>query len=527
MQNKRKSGFVSLVGAGPGDPGLLTLRGGECLVQADMVVYDRLANPLLLSLASRAEMVPVGKQPGHHPVPQNEINQILVKNARLGKWVVRLKGGDPFVFGRGGEEALCLREAGIPYEIVPGVTSAIAAPAYAGIPVTHREVAGSVAFITGHRTEGLDDRGAQWLGNDSPADTLVFLMGVRNLPRIVDRLRANGRAADTPVALIERGTTTSQKTVLGTLSNIVDKAADIRPPAVCIVGEVVNLRNQLRWYDVPELHPLFGLRVLNTRSISDEGRHLSGPDLLLQDDFNALVSAQGAEVIHTPVLQIVPATDANLLREAVRELLDPDAFNWVVFSSVNGVRFFFIELSRLGADTRSLKGIKVAAIGPATAKALTGRGIQPDFVPGKFTGADLGQELPLSPGESLLLPRSEIGLPELPKILTARGGVVRDVPAYAVKPSLPDPLVVDQLVSGQIDVVTFFSPSGLYGLTEILKAAGQPTPLVEILAPLSVACIGPTTEKTALEMGIEAEIVAREHTSAGLVREMVKWRKVS
>ncbi len=243
-----QTGIVYLVGAGPGDPRLLTLGGKECLEKADVVVYDRLVNPRLLAYAPQAELINVGKQPNLHPIPQQEINELLVEKARQGKIVVRLKGGDPFVFGRGGEEALALVEAGVPFEVLPGVTSAIAVPAYAGIPVTHRETACSVAFIAGHRAHGP----CQFDPGICQADTLVFLMGVSNLPAIVEALLAAGRASYTPVAVIEQGTTPEQKTVIGTLADIVERAIDICPPAITIVGEVVHLRENLRWFDLPD-----------------------------------------------------------------------------------------------------------------------------------------------------------------------------------------------------------------------------------------------------------------------------------
>jgi uroporphyrin-III C-methyltransferase len=249
IASENRPGIVYLVGAGPGDPGLITLRGVECLKRADIVVYDRLVNPSLLAYAGQAELIDVGKQPDCHPLPQDEINALLIEKARAGKIVVRLKGGDPFVFGRGGEEAIALAEAGLPFEIVPGVTSAIAAPAYAGIPITHRGVACSVAFVAGQRADSAEDPACDWHRLAGGPDTLVFLMGVNNLPRIVERLVANGRSPGTPVALVEWGTLSSQRTVVGTLADIVERAADVRPPAVIVVGEVVRLRELLRWFD--------------------------------------------------------------------------------------------------------------------------------------------------------------------------------------------------------------------------------------------------------------------------------------
>jgi len=243
-------GIVYLVGAGPGDPGLITVRGVECLRQADVVVHDRLANPALLAYADRARwLIDVGKQPTHHPIPQPQINALLIEHARAGRIVVRLKGGDPFVFGRGGEEALALAEAGLPFEIVPGVSSAIAAPAYAGIPVTHRNLACSVAFITGHRADGCGESEINSIRRACGADTLVFLMGVHNLPRIVEVLVACGKSPELPAAVVSRGTQLDQVVVVGTLSTIIERAAGLQPPAIIIVGEVVGLRESIGWFE--------------------------------------------------------------------------------------------------------------------------------------------------------------------------------------------------------------------------------------------------------------------------------------
>ncbi len=300
-----QTGIVYLVGAGPGDPDLITMRGIECLKHAEVVVYDRLANPSLLAHAKGAELIDVGKQPDRHPVPQSKINTLLVEKARAGKVVVRLKGGDPYVFGRGGEEAHALVEAGLPFEVVPGVTSAIAAPTYAGIPVTHRNLACSVAIITGHRADAVHESVYDWANLACGSDTLVFLMGVGNLPLIVEQLIANGRSPETPVALVEQGTRTVQKTAAGTLADIVERAADIRSPAAIIVGEVVRLRETLRWFDRPDRRPLLGLRVLNTRPLDQAA------------DFSRRLTRLGAESVELPTIQVVPAVDDGPLDRAI------------------------------------------------------------------------------------------------------------------------------------------------------------------------------------------------------------------
>ena len=486
-----------------------------------------MANPLLLRLAPHAERIPVGKQPNKHPVPQDEINSLLVEKSAQGKRVVRLKGGDPFVFGRGGEEALALAEAGIPFEIVPGVTSAIAVPAYAGIPLTHRNVACSAALITGHRAQGVENPEQDWQRCSLAGDSLVFLMGVKNLPRLIDELLAAGRASYTPVALIESGTTANQKTVTGTLENIVERAADIQPPAVIVVGEVVKFGNRLRWFDAVEQRPLFGLRVLNTKSISDrpEGDQVWAIPPL--DEFDNQILTLGGDAIHMPVIQIVSLLNSEPLQIAVRSLVEEQRYSWVVFTSINAVDAVFDQLIEMGYDTRSLKDIKVAAIGQMTVEALRVRGILPDFTPTHSTGADVGRQLPVHEGDTVLLPRSEVALPQLPSILSERECRVDDVSAYTVNTASADNIVLQQLVDGHIDVVAFFSPSGVKGLADMLANAGHQSSLDEILAPLTVACIGPTTAQAARDLSVDVDVVAQEYTSAGLVKALELWRKHS
>jgi uroporphyrinogen III methyltransferase/synthase len=527
MDENNSYGLVSLVGAGPGDPGLITLRGVECLAKADVVVYDRLANPLLLKMAPQAEWIPVGKLPNHHPIPQEKINAVLIEKASQGKRVVRLKGGDPFIFGRGGEEALALAEAGIAFNIVPGVSSAIAAPAYAGIPLTHRDVACSTALITGHRAEWIENPEDDWQRCSLGADTLVFLMGVKNLPRIVEQLLESDRPLDTPVALVERGTSAAQKTVTGTLENIVQRSAEIRPPAVIVIGEVVRMREQLRWYDASDHRPLFGMRVLNTKTLTAFSESYPLWSIPPLDEFDNQVLSLGGEAIHLPVIQIVPPSDHQPLKLAAQRLVDGSTYGWIVFTSANAVSALFEQLASLSYDTRHLSNVRVAAIGQATVQALSVKGINPDFVPLKFTGAQLGEQLPLQPGESVFLPRSEVALPELPRILEERGAIVDEVIAYAIRNAPPDTLVLDQLVDGAINVVTFFSPSGISGLADMLAEGGYSPSLQEILSPLTVACIGPSTAKAVRSEGLVVDVVAQDYTASGLVEALVKWQKRS
>jgi uroporphyrinogen III methyltransferase/synthase len=514
-------GIVYLVGAGPGDPGLITVRGIECLGKAQVVVFDRLVSPLLRRHARQALWIDVGKQPDHHPIPQAEINALLIEHARAGKTVVRLKGGDPFVFGRGGEEALALVEAGIPFEVVPGVSSAIAVPAYAGIPVTQRGMTASVAFITGHRSQDIDDIAAALDCAALSAGTRVFLMGVTNLPAIVQRMLESGCSPDTPAAVIQEGTTSRQKVVEGTLANIVERSAGIQPPAITIVGEVVRLREHLRWFDLPRIRPLLGLRVLNTRPQESLGR----------DDLDERLSNLGAEVLNLPATRIVPPPDPAGLEWAIRALAQAvagePAYDWIVFTSANAVQYFFERLLALGYDARRLSGVKLGAVGKATAAALADYHLIADFVPSRFTGLDWAAEVGDLSGQRVLLPRSEIAPPDLVQALQAKGAQVETVIAYSVAPAEPDSQALQALIDGQIDVIALFSPSAVRGLLSMLEAAIGKEPALDLLNRLTVACVGPTTARAAQEAGLQVGLVARQHTVEGLVESLIEWRAPS
>lgn len=505
-----RSGIVYLVGAGPGDPGLITVRGIECLQKAEVVVYDRLANHSLLAHARHAELIDVGKKPQHHRVPQEEINAILVEQAGQGKVVVRLKGGDPFVFGRGGEEAQALTEAGLPFEIVPGITSAIAAPAYAGIPVTHRGAACSLGIITGHRADPDPDPACDWSRLAQGPDTLVFLMGVHNLPQIVEQLIANGRTPDTPIALVERASRTSQKTAAGTLATIVKDAAHIRPPAAIIVGEVVRLRESLRWFDRPDRHPLLGLRVLNTRPLDQAG------------DLSQRLMALGAEPVELPTTQTVPAADLGPLDAAIKAPIPtngrPSSWDWLVFTSPNSVYFFFDRLLHLGFDVRVLAGVKLAGLGKATVEALRKYGLVPDLSLSRSGGEDITAEMGDMAGQRILVPHSNIAQPDLVGELRARGADVKTVVAYAIEPVPPHPAALSALLDGGIDVATFISPSAVTGLAAMLDGH-----LVDLPSPLTVACIGPATADAARALGMQVDVIARDYTIDGLLEALVQW----
>jgi uroporphyrinogen III methyltransferase/synthase len=501
-------GKVFLVGAGPGDPGLITVAGAQALASADIVIYDRLANPRLLDLAlDTAERVFAGKGTDAHTMSQDEINAALIEHARAGKTVVRLKGGDPFVFGRGGEEAEALAAAGIPFEVVPGISSAIAAPAYAGIPVTHRGVAASVAFVTGHEDPTKQESDVDWEKLATAVDTLVLLMGAGQLPEIVERLIAAGRSASTPAAVIEWGTLPRQRTITGTLSDIVSKAeaASIHPPAVAVVGEVVRLRDTIRWFDTK---PLFGLRVLVTRT-REQASELS-----------RALAAAGAEPVELPAIKIVRRYDEAQLGRAVDALRD-GAYAWVCFTSANAVDIFFDFLAFRSLDARAVRA-QVAAIGPGTAESLRARGITPDLVPAAYTAEGLASAFERIDvgGARVLLPRAEGAREMLVDALAKRGAQVDEVTLYvAAPPEDPDAEGLRRLRAGEIDIATFASSSTVRNLVALL--AGD----IEPLRRYCIACIGPVTAATAEELlGRPPDIVAAEHTIEGLVQALIEWR---
>ena len=389
--SNHKRGKVYLIGAGPGDIGLTTIKAKECIQKADCIVYDRLANKRLLEFKKDgAEVFYVGKQGSIHTTPQKNISERLVNEARKGKFVVRLKGGDPFIFGRGGEEAEILAEEKIPFEIIPGVTSAIAAPAYAGIPLTHRDYSSTVAFITGHEAPYKKGARVNWNKISTGAETLVFLMGTKNLPQNVAKLIESGRDPETPVALVRYGTRPKQKTVTGTLKDIVSKVKRIQPPTILIVGEVVKLREKLNWF---ETKPLFGKRIIITRAHEQAA------------EFSDLLRAHGAEPIELPTIEVAPPDSWENLDGALENI---EHYHWLIFTSVNGVRFFVQRLKALDKDIRLLKGIKICTIGPRTAKAVEDLGIKVDLLPEKFIAEAIIESLGKNgiKNKRFLLPRA-------------------------------------------------------------------------------------------------------------------------
>ena len=495
-------GCVYLVGAGPGDPGLITVRGLACVREADVVVYDFLANPALVREArADAERVCAGKRGGDHTMSQAEINALLVAKGREGRTVCRLKGGDPFVFGRGGEEAAALAEAGVAFEVVPGVTAGVAAPAYAGIPVTHRGRASAVAFVTGHEDPTKAASALDW-GKLAGVGTLVVYMGVKRLPQIVEQLTAHGLAPATPAAMVRWGTMPHQRTVTGTLADIVERSRDVAPPAVLVVGEVVSLREQLAWL---ERRPLFGRCIVVTRSRAQAST------------LSARLAALGAEVVEMPTIRIEPPEDYAPLDEAVARLADYDA---AVFTSVNGVDAFFARLARAGKDSRAVPPV-VAAIGPATAERLAEHGVRADCQPERFTGEALVAALVERgglAGRRVLLARAAEAPPTVTDGLEAAGARGHEGAAYRTRVGAePDQAARARLMAGEVDAVTLTSSSTVRGFVAAVgaeQAAALP-PSVRL------ASIGPVTSATARELGLSVAVEACEHTIPGLVEAIL------
>ncbi|MDP3762795.1 MAG: uroporphyrinogen-III C-methyltransferase, partial [bacterium] len=416
-KSTKKKGFVSLVGAGPGDPKLLVLKGKEALEACDVVVYDHLVHPSILYHAPTLEKIYVGKKGGDpDSISQKSIEALLLKLARAGKRIVRLKGGDPFVFGRGGEEALWLTKHQIPFEVIPGVTAGIAAPAYAGIPVTHRGLASEVTLITAHEDPRKKDSDLNWKALAELQGTLVIYMGVKMLPKIIDELLRYGKKTDTPVSVIRWGTTADQQTVTGTLSDIVKKVeqANLKPPAVTVIGAVNRLRRELKWF---EEKPLFGKTVLVTRSRKQASQ------------LREALENQGAHVLEVPTIEIEPMTDFGPLDRIVEEI---GLYDWIVFTSANGVEAFFNRLKTLKKDARILRDTKIAAIGPGTKAKLNSCSIEPDLMPEVFTTEGLIWALKKAgvSGKRFLLLRTNIAPDLLNRTLEEAGGKVTEISVY-------------------------------------------------------------------------------------------------
>ncbi len=503
---KQNNGIVYLVGAGPGDPGLITVKGLECIRNADVIIYDYLAAPALLRHAGEnAELIYVGKKGGDHTLSQEGINALIVEKARQHRIVTRLKGGDPFIFGRGGEEAEVLIAEGIDFEVVPGVTSAIAAPAYAGIPLTHRQFTSSVAFITGHEDPTKDDTSIDWKSLAGGIGTLVFLMGVKNLPRIVERLIDNGKPATTPAAVVRWGTTARQETVSGTLQDIVERVrtASLKAPAIVVVGDVVQLRESMQWF---ERRPLLGKRIVVTRARAQAS------------DLIRTLADLGAQCLEFPTIRVLPPDDWRLIDQALERLAE---YHWLVFTSVNGVQQFFDRLFALGKDVRALHHLHTAAIGPATAAELFARGLKSDIVPENYRAESVVYAFKAVNihGSRVLLPRAEEARPVLPDELRKMGARVDEITVYrtvAVSDSAEQ--LIAALRSGGIDLVTFTSSSTVRNFKALLPEQD----FKDLMRPVTVASIGPITSDTARKLGFDVHVAAETFTIPGLVEAIVR-----
>ncbi len=500
------AGKVFLVGAGPGDPGLLTLKGRRCLEQAHVVIYDYLANPRLLDYApATAQRILVGKHGGGARVEQDVITHLIIDHARAGRTVVRLKGGDPFIFGRGGEEAEAIRKAGLEFEVVPGVSSATAVPAYAGIPLTDRRWASNVIFTTGYEYPSKDEPAVRWAELARSGSTLVILMATRQLQPTMQKLLAAGLPPGTPVAVIRWGTRADQQTLIGTASTIAARAQaeQLKPPAIAVVGEVVRLHEQLNWF---EQKPLFGRRIVVTRPRAQAA------------EFAEQLEAWGAEVLPLPTIQTVPPPSLAPLDAAIRRAGE---FDWIVFTSVNGVRAFFERLQQLGADIREWRGARIAAIGPQTAKALQAYCVRVESIPEEFRAEAVVEALVRAgiSGKRVLLPRAAGARDVLPVQLHAHGATVEEVTTYTtILPAETTAELRELLPAGGADLVTFTSSSTVHNFVAMFRDE-----LAALTAHTAIGCIGPVTAETARSYGMRVAIQPAVYTIAGFVDAIVRY----
>lgn len=494
---------VYLVGAGPGDPGLLTTKGLQVLEIADVIIYDALINPHILKYAKRdAEIIYVGKIAGNHALPQQQINELLAQKARENKVVARLKGGDPYIFGRGGEEGEYLAAQNIPFEEIPGISSAIAAPAYAGIPLTHRDFTSSVMIITGHEKPEKTTSSLNWKAMVQSGATLVFVMGMKNLVAISTNLLNAGMKADTPAAVIYRGTTPMQKSVFSTVQKLPEDAASFSNPSVIVIGRVASLHSSLDWF---EKKPLLGRRIVVTRAREQAS------------DISKALMNLGADVIECPSIKIDPMSDYALADAAIGTL---QHYSWIIFTSVNGVKYFWQRLVKANKDSRALGGAKVAAIGPATAAALEKHGIIPDLVPESYVAESVAAELlriegPALKGMRILLPRAAEARMVLPDQLALAGAIVDIVPLYEAHPaSDKESEVLELLGEGGIDCISFGSSSTVRNFLKIV-----PREAIRKTRP-ALASIGPVTSATLRENGLQVDIEPEEYTIPALIQSI-------
>ncbi len=507
MKTEKNNGIVYLVGAGPGDPGLITLRGVECLCRAEVVVYDYLANEQLLNFApNEAERIYAGKIGGRHNQDQSEINRILVEKAGEGKTVVRLKGGDPFVFGRGGEECEALAEGGITFEVVPGVTAGVGAAAYAGIPLTHRDYTASVAFVTGQEGKGKDESAIDWERLSLGSGTVVFYMGITTLRRNMERLLEHGRSPQTPVALVRWGTTPEQQVLTGSLADIADRVeqAGFKPPAVVIVGEVVGLRDKLRWFDT---RPLFGKKILVTRAADQAG------------EFCTILSERGATAIECPTIKLEEPEEWAPMDAVIKQLA---GYDWLVLTSGNAVRNLFRRMETLGLDARCLAGCRVCAVGPKTAEAMAAFGIRPDLMPSDYKAEGVVAEfakLDLT-GSRILFPRADRAREIIPRELERMGAHVDSPVAYRnILPDRLPPEALFALEKRSVDCITFTSSSTVENLAGMLGG----DLMVNMLKGVTVASIGPVTSRTCHELGLKVDIEPPRSTLAELTAAIERY----
>lgn len=492
-------GKVYLVGAGPGDAKLITLRGLELIKKADVIIYDFLVNKDLLSFAKpEAEIIYVGKQASKHELPQKDINNLIASKGKGNEIIVRLKGGDPFIFGRGGEEAQVLAEHGILFEIVPGITSAISVPEYAGIPLTHRDFASTVAFITGHEDEKKTESTIRWDELATGPDTLVFLMGVKNLKTIKERLVTGGRDPETHACLIQWGTLPKQKVVTGRLREIdvVAKKAGIRPPAIILVGNVINLREQLQWF---EHRPLFGKKIAITRAPHQSFK------------LGEMLTEAGAEIIYCPTIDIRPIKPNKRLSQAIDTV---HQYSCIIFTSTNAVSLFFETLYSRDKDTRALAGIKILPIGQATASLLESKGIIPDYLPDTFTSEGIVETLKAAEvtDKKFLLPRAEEARDIIVKFIKNKGGICDVIPIY--RTALPKHVAP---LDEKPDIVTFTSSSTAKNFVTLYEK--------NVLKGTKIASIGPVTTKTLKNLGFTAHIEAKRYDIPGLVEAIIEFVK--
>jgi uroporphyrinogen III methyltransferase/synthase len=501
----KSEGMVYLVGAGPGDAGLLTLRGAELLSRADVVVYDALVNPDLLRLAPKAaEVIFAGKRSKNHALPQDELNQLLVAKAREGKTVVRLKGGDPYIFGRGGEEAEELAAAKVLFEVVPGVSSFFAAPNYAGIPLTHREHCSGFTVITGHEDPVKEESSIDWAHLARLPGTKVIMMGTERIRRIAELLMSHGMSPDTPAAMVRWGTTGRQQSVEATVATIADAAAKAKlsAPAVTVIGDVVKLRSRLNWF---EKRPLFGRSIVVTRT-REQASQLSRQ--LLE---------RGAEVLEIPAIKIVPPGNLEGIMEALDGL---NAYDWLIFTSPNGVTSFFDYFFKRFQDLRDIGGVRIAAVGPATAEKLRELHLQVNLMPDEFVATKIADAL--SKYESienlrLLLLRAKVANVELPKLLEDKGAIVDDIACYQTVPETEDINgAAAKLLEHGADWITFTSSSTV----EHFHARFDLPALLKRFPGLKTASIGPETSKALAALGLRSTVEAKTHTVEGLVRAL-------